>query len=643
MEGMIHKAYKVMLHTVNPKFINDESIPLRILRNAKGIAFITRIRAGFIFAGEIGGGVIFARTEDGRWSGPSSVGVAGMAWGALVGAESTDSVIILNTNEAVRVFSGKGQVKLGADIGIAIGPVGREAEAAANAGTKGLAACYSYSHSRGLFAGLSLSGVMIGARSKENARFYGRRVSVTDILKGGVDVPENADLTRLYQLLATVDHSETDRHALMVDGMTTFTDSGMPSYQGTALSSGGSIDSEGSYNYASNNQSGDSYNHGSSRSNNGSSERDRRGSFDESYISAIPIARNEHDLLPGWVTVTDEHGKPYYWNEDLNITQWERPVAVAASAPALPNSHSPSAGFEPHIPKAEEYKSDVHKAGAFTPDLSKEYSFKPNPYQAFEVSPSTETSYGVSKLEEKPLPNPFKPSVSSSLSPNPFSQSKETSPVALNPFKEPASTSTAAEIYRPARSPKKLTDSHDQMPTTTTNLASDLNSNSSSLASMAASQALLRKSNQGQEQDQPQTQSSVKQGITFSDQHVESETRKAPSIPQRPAIPKRPVSYKTNTPTAVRDPVNETRSDQHETIALSPVLVPKTLNARPRRYSLDEIKTRDFVAAEGLDRAQLEDYLLDDDFRKELKMSREEFKALPKWRQDAVKKAAGIF
>ena len=82
MPGQIHKAYKVMLKIISPKWVKaDAKIPLRILQNAKGVAFITVVKAGFLWSGTLGSGIVLARLPDGTWSGPSSIGVGGMGWG----------------------------------------------------------------------------------------------------------------------------------------------------------------------------------------------------------------------------------------------------------------------------------------------------------------------------------------------------------------------------------------------------------------------------------------------------------------------------------------------------------------------------------------------------------------------------------
>lgn len=80
---------------------------------------------GFIFAPRLGTGLVISRLSDGRWSGPTAIGTFGVCWGALLGADLTDYVIVLNTTEAVEAFSGTGQVSIGLGVDIAVGPVGR--------------------------------------------------------------------------------------------------------------------------------------------------------------------------------------------------------------------------------------------------------------------------------------------------------------------------------------------------------------------------------------------------------------------------------------------------------------------------------------------------------------------------------------
>lgn len=167
--------------------IPEKGIPPRILRRAQGLAIISVVKAGFIFSGKAGEGVVVARTGRG-WSGPSFIGTGGAGWGPQIGAEVTDFVIVLNNESAVRAFAKGGNVTLGADASVAAGPVGRAAEADVTA----RAAIYTYSRSKGLFIGASLEGAVIGTRTGANQRYYGRPVSAYDILHGVVAAPPGA-------------------------------------------------------------------------------------------------------------------------------------------------------------------------------------------------------------------------------------------------------------------------------------------------------------------------------------------------------------------------------------------------------------------------------------------------------------------
>jgi lipid-binding SYLF domain-containing protein len=165
----------------------EKNIPRGVLRNARGVAIITVVKAGFIFSGKGGKGVVVARTGHG-WSGPSFVATGGAGWGAQIGAEVTDFIFVLNNRAAVRAFSKGGNVTLGADASIAAGPVGRDAHVA----VAPTAAIYSYSRSKGLFAGASLEGAVIGTQKDENAHYYGHPVAAAQILNGEVRAPAGA-------------------------------------------------------------------------------------------------------------------------------------------------------------------------------------------------------------------------------------------------------------------------------------------------------------------------------------------------------------------------------------------------------------------------------------------------------------------
>lgn len=169
----------------------EKGIPRDIMRNAKGFAILTIAKGGFMFSGKIGRGVVVARTKDG-WSGPSFIGTGGAGFGAQIGGEVTQLVLVLNTTDAVKAFSRGGNVQLGADLSVAAGPVGRTAEG----DVMPTAAVYAYSMSKGLFAGVSVEGTVLVTNKDANARYYGRPVTASAILFHHVTPPRGAAVLR---------------------------------------------------------------------------------------------------------------------------------------------------------------------------------------------------------------------------------------------------------------------------------------------------------------------------------------------------------------------------------------------------------------------------------------------------------------
>ncbi|OMJ08919.1 SH3 domain-containing YSC84-like protein 1 [Smittium culicis] len=172
-------------------------IPADILDKCKGIAILTVMKGGIIMTGSAGSGLVVAKLPSGKWSAPSAIGTAGIGFGSQIGAEITDFVMILNTDSAVEAFSHGGNLTLGASIGIAAGPVGWSAEA--GGAVVDTAPVFSYSKSKGLFAGISLEGSVIIERKGTNERFYGVKVSAAELLSGKIDPPPKAQ--RLYDAI----------------------------------------------------------------------------------------------------------------------------------------------------------------------------------------------------------------------------------------------------------------------------------------------------------------------------------------------------------------------------------------------------------------------------------------------------------
>lgn len=151
------------------------------------------LKAGFLGSARFGSGVVVARLADGSWSAPSAIATAGAGFGGQIGFELTDFVFILNDAAAVRTFSQVGTLTLGGNVSIAAGPVGRNAEAAGAASTRGVAAVFSYSKTKGLFAGVSLEGSMLVERKDANEKLYNSRVTARQLLGGSIRPPPAAE------------------------------------------------------------------------------------------------------------------------------------------------------------------------------------------------------------------------------------------------------------------------------------------------------------------------------------------------------------------------------------------------------------------------------------------------------------------
>src|SRR6185369_6217268 len=165
----------------------DKGIPKEVLRAAKCIVVIPHeVKGGFVVGGRHGKGVATCRTPDGGWSAPEFVTITGGSWGAQIGLEAVDNVLlIMNQRGVERLLSSK--FKIGADASAAAGPIGRHAEAGTD--WKLDTEILSYSRAKGLFAGVSLDGSVVRPDEEANALVYGKELAPSQILTGKVQPP----------------------------------------------------------------------------------------------------------------------------------------------------------------------------------------------------------------------------------------------------------------------------------------------------------------------------------------------------------------------------------------------------------------------------------------------------------------------
>lgn len=149
------------------------------------------LKGGIGIGGQRGRGILSVRDKkNGGWSNPAFLTITGGSIGAQFGLQSIDLVLVINNQRGLEQLV-KNQFKIGADAGVAAGPVGRDASASTDIQMR--AQILSYSRSRGLFAGVTLNGSTINQDRDANERIYGVGYRTGQIVFDGMGTPKDAD------------------------------------------------------------------------------------------------------------------------------------------------------------------------------------------------------------------------------------------------------------------------------------------------------------------------------------------------------------------------------------------------------------------------------------------------------------------
>lgn len=179
---------------------SDKAIPKRLLKDAKAIAvFPSIVKAAFGFGGRGGKGLISRRLKSG-WGSPAVFKLGGGSVGFQIGVSSTQVVLLFMTEDSLKNLL-EDKFEIGVDASVAGGPVGRSAKASTNAQLE--AQILSYSRSKGLFAGVALTGAVIRPDNDANKAVYGLKAKelLTGINKVAIaDIP---DATKGFQKTIT--------------------------------------------------------------------------------------------------------------------------------------------------------------------------------------------------------------------------------------------------------------------------------------------------------------------------------------------------------------------------------------------------------------------------------------------------------
>jgi lipid-binding SYLF domain-containing protein len=162
----------------------DRGIPRDLLRRCRGLAIFPGVwKVGLVVGASRGAGIVLRRDEKtAEWSRPAFFKIQSGSLGLQLGAQYTDLILLIMTEQGVeRLLEEK--FILGADISVAAGPVGREASADTNVGFE--SGILSYSQTKGLFAGLSLSGATLEPDVGANNVYHGKGITVQDVFYEG--------------------------------------------------------------------------------------------------------------------------------------------------------------------------------------------------------------------------------------------------------------------------------------------------------------------------------------------------------------------------------------------------------------------------------------------------------------------------
>jgi lipid-binding SYLF domain-containing protein len=168
----------------------DKAIPGGIMNSSKCIAVIpSMLKIAVGFGANHGKGVATCRTASG-WSAPAPIEITGGSWGLQLGGQAVDLVLVVTNDQGMQHLLSS-HFKLAAGASAAAGPVGRDAAAATD--VKMRAEVLTYSRTRGLFAGIDLSGAVISQDKDDTRMLYGKMISFATILRGGVHAPQGSD------------------------------------------------------------------------------------------------------------------------------------------------------------------------------------------------------------------------------------------------------------------------------------------------------------------------------------------------------------------------------------------------------------------------------------------------------------------
>jgi lipid-binding SYLF domain-containing protein len=201
MEDIIKRC----IATIDEVSEGAKEIPHMTWKTCAGVAIINVSEVGFFFSRQEGDGLLIKKKKDNTWGAPSALIFTGTAGGFVFGKGEKRIILFPLTELAVKTLCSNTKYQLGADVGLAAGPVGRGAAIAADAGDKGVGATLSYVIEKGALLNVSLTTNFIENRNDVNSAFYGKSATPEEIvIDGAVEIPQGKGVEELHGKLTAL-------------------------------------------------------------------------------------------------------------------------------------------------------------------------------------------------------------------------------------------------------------------------------------------------------------------------------------------------------------------------------------------------------------------------------------------------------
>jgi lipid-binding SYLF domain-containing protein len=203
-EKIERKASKTLLKSVHAldNIMKDPEnyIPPSLIIQSEGMVILPaalKVAVG-VAGGQGARGIALIRKADGTWSNPFFVSLGEGSFGLQLGAQKSDIFLLFKDKDDLLELD-ETELTLGGDMGVAAGPASRGTSAVTD--IKFESEIYTYSHSNGLFAGISFKGGVLTYNHRVNESLYGINNVSTEKILYEIETPYNDQVVDLIDTI----------------------------------------------------------------------------------------------------------------------------------------------------------------------------------------------------------------------------------------------------------------------------------------------------------------------------------------------------------------------------------------------------------------------------------------------------------